>query len=278
MNKTVLITGCSSGFGKASAKLFADKGWNVIATMRRPEAEEELTKLADVLLTRLDVQERDSIGAAIEAGMARFGTIDALMNNAGFGLFGLFEATPREKIEEQFDVNVFGAMDVTRALLPHFRANNNGLILNISSGAGMFTLPMLSLYCASKFALEGFSEALSYELSSQHITVKVIEPGGVVSTNFGIGRMRLAKHGFPITTQAGLRSGTKLGLRRIRSFRPWLPRSALFREPRPNFHDGAAGSFRMFSLHQRLRTRNGLGERKAPALEVAVTTQRSRNW
>jgi NAD(P)-dependent dehydrogenase (short-subunit alcohol dehydrogenase family) len=110
MKKTVLITGCSSGFGKASAKLFAGKGWNVIATMRRPEAEEELTKLADVLVTRLDVQERDSIGTAIEAGMVRFGKIDVLINNAGFGLFGLFEGTPREKIEEQFDVNVFGVV------------------------------------------------------------------------------------------------------------------------------------------------------------------------
>ncbi|HVG21977.1 MAG TPA: SDR family NAD(P)-dependent oxidoreductase [Blastocatellia bacterium] len=111
MKKTVLITGCSSGFGKASAKLFAAKGWNAIATMRRPEAEEELTKLADVLVTRLDVQERHSI----EAGIARFGKIDALVNNAGFGLFGLFEATPPEKIEEQFDVNVFGVMGVPPA-------------------------------------------------------------------------------------------------------------------------------------------------------------------
>jgi NAD(P)-dependent dehydrogenase (short-subunit alcohol dehydrogenase family) len=185
MKKTVLITGCSSGLGRASTKLFAAQGWNVIATMRRPEAEAELTELADVLVTRLDVRERDSIGAAIAAGTTRFGTIDALINNAGFGLFGLFEASPRAQIEEQFAVNVFGVMDVTRAILLHFRANKHGLILNISSGAGVFTLPMLSLYCASKFALEGFSEALSYELASQQITVKLIEPGGVVSTNFG---------------------------------------------------------------------------------------------
>jgi NAD(P)-dependent dehydrogenase (short-subunit alcohol dehydrogenase family) len=185
MKKTVLITGTSSGFGKAAARHFAREGWNVIATMRRPEEEQDFSQLDGVLVTRLDVQDRATIAAAIEAGIARFGRIDALVNNAGFGLFGLFETTTPEKIAEQFDVNVFGVMDVTRAILPHFRQNKGGVILNISSGAGIFTLPMLSLYCASKFALEGFSEALSYELASQGIVVKIIEPGGVLSTNFG---------------------------------------------------------------------------------------------
>jgi len=185
MKKTVLITGTSSGFGKAAVRHFFREGWNVVATMRRPGEERELSRLPGVLVERLDVQDRATIASAIEAGIARFGRIDALINNAGFGLFGLFEATPPEKIAEQFEVNVFGVMDVTRAILPHFRQNRGGLILNISSGAGVFTLPMLSLYCASKFALEGFSEALSYELASQGIIVKIIEPGGVVSTNFG---------------------------------------------------------------------------------------------
>jgi NAD(P)-dependent dehydrogenase (short-subunit alcohol dehydrogenase family) len=185
MKKTIVITGCSSGFGRATARLFAWEGWNVVATMRRPEEEQDLNTLPNVLVTRLDVQDQGSIDSAIEAGIARFGRIDALVNNAGFGLFGLFEATPPAKIAEQFDVNVFGVMAVTRAILPHFRENKGGLILNVSSGAGVFTLPMLSLYCASKFALEGFSEALSYELASQRIVVKIIEPGGVLSTNFG---------------------------------------------------------------------------------------------
>jgi NAD(P)-dependent dehydrogenase (short-subunit alcohol dehydrogenase family) len=184
-NKTILITGTSSGFGKTTTKLFANNGWNVIATMRKPEAETEIVGLDNTLVTRLDVQDRASIATAIEAGIDRFGRIDALINNAGFGLFGLFEATSPKKIREQFDVNVFGIMDVTRAILPHFRESKGGLILNISSGAGVFTLPMLSLYCASKFALEGFSESLSYELASQNIIVKIIEPGGVISTNFG---------------------------------------------------------------------------------------------
>jgi NAD(P)-dependent dehydrogenase (short-subunit alcohol dehydrogenase family) len=185
MQKTVLITGTSTGLGRTAAKHFVREGWNVIATMRRPEAETELTQLPGVLVTRLDVQDRASIDAAIGEGLARFGRIDALVNNAGFGLFGIFETTAREKIQEQFDVNVFGVMDVIRAILPHFRKQRSGLILNVSSGAGVFTLPMLSLYCASKFALEGFSESLAYELASQNIIVKLIEPGGVITTRFG---------------------------------------------------------------------------------------------
>ncbi len=185
MKKTLLITGSSSGFGKATARLFAARGWNVIATMRRPEDERDLNGLSDVLVTRLDVQDCGPIAAAIGEGIARFGRIDALVNNAGFGLFGLFEATPPEKIAEQFGVNVFGVMNVTRAILPHFRQNRGGLILNIGSGAGVYALPMLSLYCASKFALEGFTESVAYELASQNVMVKMIEPGGVLGTNFG---------------------------------------------------------------------------------------------
>jgi NAD(P)-dependent dehydrogenase (short-subunit alcohol dehydrogenase family) len=185
MKKTVLITGASSGLGKTAAKFFAGNGWNVVANMRSPDKEKDLVSFDAMLVTRLDVQERDSINAAIEAGIARFGKIDVLVNNAGFGLFGVFEAISRAKIQEQFNVNVFGVMDVTRAILPHFRKSKIGLILNISSGAGVYCLPMISLYCATKFALEGFSESLAYELASQNIVVKIIELGGVVSTNFG---------------------------------------------------------------------------------------------
>lgn len=185
MTKTALITGCSSGIGKASAKLFSEQGWNVIATMRDPQQGSELAEIDGILVTRLDVQDAASIDAAITAGIERFGKIDLLVNNAGYGQFGLFEAISRQKIQAQFDVNVFGVMDVTRAILPHFRQNRSGLIINVSSGAGIFTLPMISLYCASKFALEGFSEALAYELSSQNIGVKLVLPhGGVNETKF----------------------------------------------------------------------------------------------
>ena len=183
MKKTALITGCSTGFGLASARHFAAQGWNVIATMRTPSSGSELAPLPDVLVTRLDVQDRPSIDSALKAGVDRFGGLDVVVNNAGFGLHGIFESTPREKILEQFEVNVFGVMDVIRAALPHL-VQRGGTIVNVSSGAGVFTLPMISLYCASKFALEGFSEALAYELTSQNVRVKIVEPGGVVNTRF----------------------------------------------------------------------------------------------
>ncbi|HEY5748613.1 MAG TPA: SDR family oxidoreductase [Chryseolinea sp.] len=184
MKKTILITGASSGLGKAAAKLFAQNDWNVIATMRRPENEQELTALKNVFVTRLDVEQPDTIAAAIQAGIEKFGSIDALVNNAGYGEFGTFEGTPQKNVQAQFAVNVFGVMDTIRAILPHFRARKVGTIINISSGAGRFTLPLISLYCASKFALEGFSEALSFELSALNIAVKIVEPGGA-TTNFG---------------------------------------------------------------------------------------------
>ncbi len=183
--KTVLITGTSSGIGLAAAKRFAAQGWNVIATQRTPEKDTELRGMPNVLLTRLDVQDIASMAPAIEAGIQRFGRIDALVNNSGHGQYGLLEAVSREQILAQFEVNVFGVMELTRAILPHFRKNKGGSIINVSSGAGMFTLPMISMYCASKFALEGFSEALSYELASQNIAVKLVVPhGGVTSTSF----------------------------------------------------------------------------------------------
>lgn len=185
MPQTVLITGTSTGFGKATAEHFAAHGWNVVATMRDPASGDALAALPGVLVNRLDVQDLSSIEQAIAEGIERFGAIDAVVNNAGFGLFGVFEATSREKIQEQFDVNVFGAMDVIRAILPHFRARKAGTIVNVSSGAGVFGLPMIPLYTASKFALEGFSESLSYELASQGIAVKIVEPGGVLDTGFG---------------------------------------------------------------------------------------------
>jgi NAD(P)-dependent dehydrogenase (short-subunit alcohol dehydrogenase family) len=185
MSKTILITGASSGIGRATALLFADKGWNIIATMRDPSAGSDLARSGQVIVLRLDVQDRDTIATAIQTGVSQFGRIDLLVNNAGYGQYGLFEAIPREKVLEQFEVNVFGVMDVTRAILPHFRANKAGMIIQVSSGAGLFTLPMISLYCASKFALEGFSEALAFELGSQNIAVKLVEPhGGVASTSF----------------------------------------------------------------------------------------------
>ncbi|WP_293304522.1 SDR family oxidoreductase [Pedobacter sp. UBA5917] len=183
MKKTILITGASSGIGKASAKHFAAQGWNVIATMRSPEKEQELINNENIFITQLDVQKQDTIQSAIQQGIEKFGSIDVLVNNAGYGEFGIFEATPEEQVRTQFDINVFGVMDTIRAILPHFRAKKSGMIINISSGAGKFTLPLISLYSASKFALEGFSESLSFELADLNIGVKIVEPGGA-TTNF----------------------------------------------------------------------------------------------
>lgn len=183
--KTVLITGTSSGIGLATARHFAEEGWNVVATMRDPAGQKNLAASDTLLLAALDVTDPLSIAKAIDAGITRFGRIDVVVNNAGFGQYGLFEAIPAEKIQAEFDVNVFGTMNVTRAILPHFRAAKAGIVINISSGSGIYTLPMISAYCASKFAIEGFSEALAYELASQNIIVKIVEPhGGVTDTAF----------------------------------------------------------------------------------------------
>jgi NAD(P)-dependent dehydrogenase (short-subunit alcohol dehydrogenase family) len=203
MKKTILITGASTGIGQAAAITFAEKGWNVIATMRNPPAEKEGRDVGNILALRLNVQDPASIETAIRAGIANFGKIDALINNAGFGLSGLFEAIPPQKVREQFDVNVFGVMEVTRAILPHFRKNGEGLIINISSRGGLIGLPLMSLYCASKFALEGFSEALSYELASQKITVKIVAPGGGANTQFGQRLVQEQAHNQPLPDYDG---------------------------------------------------------------------------
>ncbi|MBX3257732.1 MAG: SDR family oxidoreductase [Chitinophagaceae bacterium] len=183
MKKTVLITGASSGIGRATAKKFAEKGWNVIATMRNPDKEKELNAINNVWVTTLDVEKADTIGTAIKNGIRQFGKIDVLINNAGQGIFGVFETTPEENIRKLFEVNFFGVLQVTRAILPYFREQKNGMIVNISSGTGRFTLPLMSIYSASKYGLEGFSESLSFELAAQNIKVKIIEPG-MVDTNF----------------------------------------------------------------------------------------------
>jgi len=184
MSKTILITGASTGIGHAAAAFFQAKGWNVIATMRTPEKETELNKLDNVLVTRLDVQDADSITAAIEQGLKQFGQIDVLLNNAGYGLAGTFESISKEAIANQYEVNVFGLFDVTRAVLPHMRANKSGVIINVSSVGGRITFPLISLYHSTKWAVEGFSEALLYEMEPFNIKVKIVEPGGV-NTDFG---------------------------------------------------------------------------------------------
>lgn len=181
---TILITGASSGIGKATALRFQSEGWNVIATMRDPAAGADLAALDNVLVTRLDVTDSVSIAAAVNEGIARFGRIDTLLNNAGYGAYGPLEAFSTERIRRQFDTNVIGLLEVTKAILPHMRANRAGTIVNISSIGGQITFPLGTLYHGTKFAVEGLSEALHYELEALGIRVRIIEPG-MIKTDFG---------------------------------------------------------------------------------------------
>lgn len=182
--KTILITGASSGIGRAAVKHFAGSGWNVVATMRNPERETEFHNNDKILVLRLDVENMDTINKALEEGIQWFGKIDVLLNNAGYGTMGIFEAATDAQIRRQFEVNVFGLMNVTKAILPHFRDNKEGTLINISSMGGKITFPTMSLYHSTKFAVEGFSESLAFELASQNIQVKLIEPGAI-QTDFG---------------------------------------------------------------------------------------------
>ncbi|MRN57262.1 SDR family oxidoreductase [Paenibacillus monticola] len=184
MTKTVLITGCSTGLGYTTAKKFVDGGWNVVATMRKPDERIAEGNPERIYVTALDVTNRASIEAAISAGISRFGQIDAVVNNAGITTVSIFEATPMDVIREIFETNVFGVMNVIQAITPHFRKQGGGTIVNISSGIGFAAAPLLSIYTATKHTLEGMSESLSYELESQNILIKLVEPGAMRNTNF----------------------------------------------------------------------------------------------
>jgi len=183
MTQTILITGASTGIGQATAKHFQSKGWNVAATMRRPEDGAELASLANVLVTRLDVTNAASIREAVAVTLERFDAIDVLLNNAGYGAYGPLENFDTHRIRRQFDTNVIGLLEVTKALLPHMRSRRSGHIINISSIGGQMTFPLGTLYHGTKFAVEGISEALHYELETVGVKVKIIQPG-MIATDF----------------------------------------------------------------------------------------------
>ena len=180
---TILITGASSGIGRATALRFHAEGWNVIATMRDPSSS-DLADLDNVLVARLDVTDPASITAAVSAGIGHFGAIDVLLNNAGYGAYGPLEAFSTDRIRRQFDTNVIGLLEVTKAVLPHMRARRSGTVVNISSIGGQITFPLGTLYHGTKFAVEGLSEALHYELEPLGIRVRIVQPG-MIKTDFG---------------------------------------------------------------------------------------------
>ncbi len=181
--KTVFITGASSGIGKETAKYFQNKGWNVVATMRKPELEKELRMFSNVRILRCDVTEVESIQNAVEAAIKEFGMIDVFINNAGYYTVGSLEESSTEQIKRQIDTNLLGLIEATKAIIPYFRKQKSGVIINLSSIAGKLSIPLQSLYNTTKFAIEGFSESLQYELEPFHIRVKLIEPG-TIKTEF----------------------------------------------------------------------------------------------
>ncbi|MEM6431790.1 MAG: SDR family oxidoreductase [Deinococcota bacterium] len=193
---SIVITGASSGIGKATAKHFAEQGWNVAATMRTPEKETELTNIDNVSIYQLDVSDPKSINSAAQQITGDLGKVDALLNNAGYGSYGILEATPEKKIRRQFDVNVIGLLLVTQAFLPNMREHGSGVIVNVSSVGGKVAFPLGTLYHGTKWAVEGLSEALSFELATVGINVKIVEPGGV-KTNFGTTSFDLNVEGSP---------------------------------------------------------------------------------
>ncbi|MCT4784832.1 SDR family oxidoreductase [Exiguobacterium aestuarii] len=183
--QTIIITGASSGIGRATVELFSKRGWHVAATMRQPEDHQELSNLKGVSLYQLDVTNESSIRDAFKQIVSDHGTIDVLLNNAGYGAVGIFEEASPEQIQRQFDTNVFGVMNVIRASLPYFRKQQSGRIVTVSSVGGQITFPIYSLYHSSKWAIEGFIESLQFELAPFNIDMKLIEPGPIKTDFYG---------------------------------------------------------------------------------------------
>jgi NAD(P)-dependent dehydrogenase (short-subunit alcohol dehydrogenase family) len=177
--KTVLITGCSSGYGLETARHFHAQGWKVVATMRTPR-EDALPRSERLRVLALDVTSAESIARAMEAS----GPIDVLVNNAGIGLFGAFEATPMARVREVFETNTFGVMAMTQAVLPQLRARRSGVVVNVTSSATLAPMPLVAVYTASKMAIEGFTASLAFECAAFDVRVKLVEPGYAPTTRF----------------------------------------------------------------------------------------------
>lgn len=192
MQKTIFITGASSGLGKSTAKLFQSKGWRVIATMRNPEKETELNMLKDVVVLPLDVTNPEQIISTIKKVTDLY-SVDIVMNNAGYGLIGVLESLSDEQIHRQIATNLLSVIRVSKAFTPHFREKKSGMFINITSTFGLIGFPTCSIYSATKFAIDGFSESMAYELAQFGIQVKIIAPGGM-QTDFAVRSMELGQH------------------------------------------------------------------------------------
>jgi NAD(P)-dependent dehydrogenase (short-subunit alcohol dehydrogenase family) len=181
MTKSILITGTSSGYGKAIAEHFLAKGWNVIATMRRPEAAGFAGDSARLRVLPLDVTSESSIAALLETA----GPIDVLVNNAGIGAVGAFEVTPMSLVRQLLETNTLGVMAMCQAFIPQMRARGSGIIVNVTSSVTLGAFPLAAAYTASKQAIQGFTGSLAHELAFFGVTVKLVEPGYAPTTNFG---------------------------------------------------------------------------------------------
>ncbi|MBS1659908.1 MAG: SDR family oxidoreductase [Bacteroidetes bacterium] len=209
MTKTIFITGASSGLGKTAAKLFASRNWKVIATMRNLENGKELSQIPNITLLPLDVTDPLQIEATVRQAI-ELGGVDAVLNNAGYGLAGPIEAISDEQLVKQINTNILGVMRVTRAFIPYFRERKDGLFITITSIGGLTTYPLFSAYHATKWALEGWNESLSFELKPFGIKVKTLAPGGI-DTDFS------GRSAEVVTHEAYLPS-----IERLSRLRPWF--------------------------------------------------------
>lgn len=186
MSKTALITGTSSGIGRETALYFASKGWNVVATMRNPESRQtDLKRMDKIDCVHLDVLDIESIRKTVKLAKDKHDSIDVIVNNAGYATLGPFEASKREQVQKQFNTNVIGLMDITKEIIPVFRQQEYGTIINVASMGGRVSVPFYSVYNSTKWAVEGFSESLQYELRPFNIRIKIIEPGFIETDFYG---------------------------------------------------------------------------------------------
>lgn len=190
--KTVLITGCSSGFGLETARYFLDRDWSVIATMRTPR-EDVLPRSQNLRMLALDVTDPESIRQAVETA----GPIDVLVNNAGIGMLGALEGTSMQTCREIFETNTLGTIAMTQAVLPQFRQRLEGVVVNVTSSVTLRPLSLLSVYTASKAAVNAFTESLALELKQFNVRVSLVLPGRAPETRFGENARPRIQNGIP---------------------------------------------------------------------------------